>query len=169
MAKNKEEAVEGLESMNDSVVNEIKEGVGDEEIPIPTDGAIAREEQISIPEKRVNLEQPAVDITERIHEIAESIVNEKWEEFMSRVGDLAAWQERVNMNISAIKQEIVRMQDRYENLQKAVLGRVGEYDKGIVEIHTEMKALEKVFERIIDPLVTNVKELERITTKLKGK
>jgi|SRR3989344_7105744 len=169
MAKNKEEAVEGLESMNDSVVNEIKEGVGDEEIPIPTDGAIAREEQISIPEKRVNLEQPAVDITERIHEIAESIVNEKWEEFMGRVGDLTAWQERVNMNISAIKQEIVRMQDRYENLQKAVLGRVGEYDKGIVEIHTEMKALEKVFERIIDPLVTNVKELERITTKLKGK
>ena len=169
MAKNKEEAVEGLESMNDSVVNEIKEGVGDEEIPIPTDGAIAREEQISIPEKRVNLEQPAVDITERIHEIAESIVNEKWEEFMGRVGDLTAWQERVNMNISAIKQEIVRIQDRYENLQKAVLGRVGEYDKGIVEIHTEMKALEKVFERIIDPLVTNVKELERITTKLKGK
>ena len=169
MAKNKEEAVEGLDTMDDSVVNEIKEGVGDEEIPIPTDGAIAREEQISIPEKRVNLEQPAVDITERIHEIAESIVNEKWEEFMGRVGDLTAWQERVNMNISAIKQEIVRMQDRYENLQKAVLGRVGEYDKGIVEIHTEMKALEKVFERIIDPLVTNVKELERITTKLKGK
>ena len=169
MAKNKEEAVEGLESMNDSVVNEIKEGVGDEEIPIPTDGAVAREEQISIPAKRVNLEQPAIDITERIHEIAESIVNEKWEEFMGRVGDLTAWQERVNMNISAIKQEIVRIQDRYENLQKAVLGRVSEYDKGIIEIHTEMKALEKVFERIIDPLVTNVKELERITTKLKGK
>ena len=105
MVKNKEEAgVEGFEGMDDSVVNEIKEGVGDEEIPIPTDGAIAREEQISIPEKRVNLEQPAVDITERIHEIAESIVNEKWEEFMGRVGDLTAWQERVNMNISAIKQ-----------------------------------------------------------------
>ena len=170
MVKNKEEAgVEGFEGMDDSVVNEIKGGVGDEEIPIPTDGAVAREEQISIPAKRVNLEQPAIDITERIHEIAESIVNEKWEEFMGRVGDLTAWQERVNMNISAIKQEIVRIQDRYENLQKAVLGRVGEYDKGIVEIHTEMKALEKVFERIIDPLVTNVKELERITTKLKGK
>jgi len=170
MVKNKEEAgVEGFEGMDDSVVNEIKGGVGDEEIPIPTDGAVAREEQISIPAKRVNLEQPAIDITERIHEIAESIVNEKWEEFMGRVGDLTAWQERVNMNISAIKQEIVRIQDRYENLQKAVLGRVSEYDKGIIEIHTEMKALEKVFERIIDPLVTNVKELERITTKLKGK
>ena len=36
-------------------------------------------------------------------------------------------------------------------------------------MHTEMKALEKVFERIVEPLVTNVKELERITTKLKGK
>lgn len=168
MAKNEGES--GFEGMSASTVNEIKEGVGDEDIPIPTEGVSAKEEQISIPTKKINLEQqPTGDMTERIHEIAESIVNEKWEEFMGRVGDLAAWQERVNMNISAIKQEIVRIQDRYENLQKAVLGRIGDYDKGITEVHTEMKALEKVFERIIEPLVTNVKELERITIRLKGK
>jgi len=168
MAKNEEES--GFEGMSASTVNEIKQGVGDEDIPIPTEGAVAKEEPISIPTKKTSFEQqPTGDITERIHEIAESIVNEKWEEFMSRVGDLAAWQERVNMNISAIKQEIVRIQDRYENLQKAVLGRIGDYDKGITDVHTEMKALEKVFERIVEPLVTNVKELERITTRLKGK
>lgn len=162
-------------SEDSSLLDDIKNGVeGEEEVPIPSKGPEVVSEDVvsSVQTPRESIEPmegsaQRVDITEKIHEIAESIVDEKWEEFMGRVGNLAAWQERVNMNISALKQELIRTQERFENLQRAVLGKVGEYDKGIIEIHTEMKALEKVFERILDPLVANVKELGRITEKLK--
>lgn len=105
--------------------------------------------------------------TERIHEIAEAIINEKWQELLSSVGNIAVWKERVDTNIISIKQEIVRINERFDNLQNAVLGKVKEYDIDMKNVHTEMKALEKVFERIIEPLTSNVKELGKITKELK--
>ncbi|MBI4158775.1 hypothetical protein HY500_00780 [Candidatus Woesearchaeota archaeon] len=110
---------------------------------------------------------PQSSTTEEIQEIAESIIEERWQEFMARAGDFEIWKERTDREIISMKQEIIRTQDRFNNLQKAVLGKVSEYNENILNIGTEMKALEKVFEKILDPLVTNIKELERITNKLK--
>ncbi len=106
---------------------------------------------------------------ERIHEIAEAIINERWEEFLGRVGDLAVWKEKAETNIISVKQELIRTQERFDNLQNAVLGKVREYDHDMREVNTEMKALEKVLERITEPLVMNIKELNRLTTELKQK
>jgi len=117
--------------------------------------------QINYPQTSAN-----VDI-ERIHEIVESVVNERWEELMAKTGNLPAWKEKVNMNVIAIKQEIVRLNDRMENLQNSVLGKVKDYDSGMRDVQSEMKALEKVFERILEPLVSNIKELDRLTKELK--
>lgn len=105
--------------------------------------------------------------TDKIHEIAEAIINEKWQELLSSVGNIAVWKEKVDTNILSMKQEIVRINDRFDNLQNAVLGKVKEYDVDMKNVNTEMKALEKVFERIIEPLTSNVKELNRITKELK--
>ncbi len=110
---------------------------------------------------------PQQSSTEQIQEIAESIIEEKWQEFMSQMGDFDIWRDRVNREIGSVKQELIRTQDRFNNLQKAVLGKVSDYNENILDIGTEMKALEKVFEKILDPLTANIKELERITNKLK--
>ena len=105
--------------------------------------------------------------SEEIQEIAESIIEERWQEFIARAGDFELWKERTDREMVSVKQELIRTQDRFNSLQKAVLGKVSEYNENILNISTEMKALEKVFEKILDPLVTNIKELERITNKLK--
>ncbi|MBI2148733.1 hypothetical protein HYU23_03565 [Candidatus Woesearchaeota archaeon] len=68
---------------------------------------------------------------ERIHEIIEAIIGEKWQEVMSNVGNIAVWKEKTNNDIISIKQELIRLQERFEQLQNAVLGRVKEYDEGI--------------------------------------
>lgn len=105
--------------------------------------------------------------TNKIQEIAEAIVNEKWQELLSSVGNIAVWKEKVDTNIISIKQEIVRINERFDNLQNAVLGKIRDYDMDMKNVSTEMKALEKVFEKIIEPLTSNVKELNRITKELK--
>ena len=110
---------------------------------------------------------PAQVDSERIHEVAEAIVNERWEEFLAKVGDISIWKERTETNIISIKQEIVRINQRFDNLQNAILGKIHDYDQGMKDVHTEMKALEKVFEKILEPLVSNIKELGRITQDLK--
>ena len=110
---------------------------------------------------------PEQTSTDQIQEIAESIIEEKWQEFMSEMGGFDIWRDRVNREIGSVKQELVRTQARFNNLQKAVLGKVSEYNENILNIGTEMKALEKVFEKILEPLTTNIKELEKITERLK--
>ncbi|MBT3416559.1 hypothetical protein HON86_01420 [Candidatus Woesearchaeota archaeon] len=104
---------------------------------------------------------------EAIEEIAESVISEKWEEMISNIGDLRLWKEKVETDLSGVKQEILRIESRFENLQKAVLGKVGEYSEGVTNLTTEMKAMEKVFEKILEPLTRNVKELDEITKKMK--
>ena len=105
---------------------------------------------------------------DRVEEVAESIINEKWSELTREFGDLTIWKEKVGTEILSIKQEIIRTQERFENLQKAILGKVNEYNDSVVSVTTEMKALEKVLERIISPLTTNIKDLSKITNDLKG-
>jgi len=140
--------------------------------PAPTT-VITGEDYTNTPAKQNNREipypqsSPAVDI-ERIHEIVETVVNERWEELITKTGNLPVWKERVNMNIIAIKQEIVRLNERMENLQNSVLGKVKDYDQGMKDVQSEMKALEKVFEKILEPLVANIKELDKITKDLKN-
>ncbi len=108
-----------------------------------------------------------IEDNSKMQEIAEAIINEKWQELLSSVGNIAVWKEKVDTNIISIKQEIVRINERFDNLQNAVLGKIKEYDGDMKNVTTEMKALEKVFEKIIEPLTSNVKELNRITKEMK--
>ncbi|MBI2670974.1 hypothetical protein HYX18_03290 [Candidatus Woesearchaeota archaeon] len=122
-----------------------------------------------IPQYQGFIGQQRDTYTERIEEIAESIVKEKWEDFVKDIGDMTVWKERVKTDILSIKQELIRTQERFDSLQRAVLGKVSEYDKDVKEIGTEIKALEKVLEKILEPLTTNIKDLQKVTEELKRK
>mgnify|MGYP001558793318 CR=1 FL=1 len=104
---------------------------------------------------------------EQIEEIAEAIVDERIQEFSSNIGDINMWKERVNSEISAIKQEVIRLRNHVENLQTTMIGKVEGYNKSIQSMSIEMKALSSVMEKIMQPLTMNVKELSRITETFK--
>lgn len=104
---------------------------------------------------------------ELIEQIAETIIDEKWQRVTENIGDLSAFKENVSLNLTAIKQEMLRMQGRFDALQRAVLGKVHEYDANISDVGTEIKALEKVLQKIMEPLTSNIKDLQKITDKLK--
>jgi hypothetical protein len=106
---------------------------------------------------------------EMIEEIAESVVKEKWNELIKNVGDIKAWKEKMQVDIKAIKQEMLRMQDRFEMLQKSLMGKLADYDEGVKEVGTEMRALEQVLQKILGPLTKNIKELEKVVQELKKK
>jgi len=105
----------------------------------------------------------------QIQELVESIVEEKWEDLMTRFGDLNLWKENVNNDLEAIKQEILRTRENFNNLQNMIVGKVTNYNRSVSELGSEMKALEQVMQKIIQPLTTNVKELSKITSELKEK
>tara|TARA_Y100000034_G_scaffold135665_1_gene208531 strand:- start:2670 stop:3290 length:621 start_codon:yes stop_codon:yes gene_type:complete len=122
----------------------------------------------SAPSMGPSFQQPQIS-TDYIQQLAEEVVEEKWDDLMSKVGDIRLWKDKIDGDIVSIKQEIMRTQNHFANLQKAVLGKVSEYNENILNINTEMKSLEKVFEKILQPLTMNIKELNKITSKLKTK
>ena len=100
-------------------------------------------------------------------ELIESMVEEKWQQITDVVGDIELWKSRVNDELVAIKQEIMRLSDRLDNVQRSVLGKVTEYSQSMGNVETDIKALEKVMKNILQPLTSNIKELSRITNDLK--
>lgn len=125
---------------------------------------IPRESQLQ--RKPAQIDYPQTDL-DQIEELIEAVVEEKWRSLIENFGNIGLWKNKIQTEVSSIKQELMRVENRLEDLQKAVLGKVDSYDKHIVEVNSEIKALEKVFQKIMDPLTTNIKELNKITQKLK--
>lgn len=106
---------------------------------------------------------------EKLQEIAEIIVDEKFKQIIPLLNEFNMFKERMKTEVISIKQELLRLENRFENMQKSVLSRVSEYGKGISDVSSELKAMEKVFENIINPLTTNIRELSKITEEMKGR
>jgi DNA-binding transcriptional MerR regulator len=104
---------------------------------------------------------------EQVEEISESIVDERIEDIKKEFKKILDWKESAETRIVAIMQSLEDLSKNFDNLHTGVLGKIEEYDKGIVEVGTEIKALEKVFSKILPTLTENVSELSRITQKMK--
>ena len=113
---------------------------------------------------------PKPEITkETIEEIAEAIINEKWDELMKAVDIIIDWKDKAEGRLSKVEQAIADLKSDITTLKQTIIGRIEEYDQSIKEIGTEMKAMSEVFKKVIPTLTENVKELSAITEELKKK
>lgn len=103
---------------------------------------------------------------ERIEEIAEAIIDEKWNEIVKSINKIIDWKERTESNINKLEQKFDDLRKEFDNLNKGVLGKIGEYDKSLGNLGVEIKAMERVFQKIIPTMTENVHALEKLTEKL---
>jgi len=107
--------------------------------------------------------------TETIEEITEEIVNEKWREVKTRITDVVEWKNYADRRITAIDDRLKRIELSLDRLQAALLGKVQEYGRSIRDVGSEVESLEGAFSKVLSPLISNVKELGRITEEIKLK
>jgi ABC-type transporter Mla subunit MlaD len=105
---------------------------------------------------------------ERIEEIAETIIDEKWDALLAEVRKIIDWKDKVEDDVKKAMDELANLKERFKELHEGVLGKVEEYDKRMMEVGTELKAVGKVFKDVIPQFTDNVKELSSITKTLKG-
>lgn len=138
------------------------------EPPAPEAPTTIQEAPQQIPEPQVGQFQTYTSTTsQQIEQIAEEIIQEKWERFVETFGDLPIWKEKIETDVLSIKQEIVRTQDRLNGIERALASKVQEYSESITDLTAEMKALSKLLNQILQPLTSNIKELQRLTEKFK--
>ena len=102
-------------------------------------------------------------------EIAESIVQEKWEEFKKELDKERDWREKTESRIATMEGQVGELRKSIDNLHKAIVSKVADYDKSLLSVGTEVKAMEKVFQQILPSLTDNVNELSRLTKTMKKK
>ena len=107
------------------------------------------------------------DDKERIEELAEAIIDEKWTDLVENINRIIEWKEKTEGRIAAVETEFKGLKDSFDKLHMAILEKVGEYDAHIQDVGTEVKALEKVFQKVLPGFVENVGELSRITERMK--
>ncbi|MBN1544969.1 hypothetical protein JW898_05930 [Candidatus Woesearchaeota archaeon] len=115
-------------------------------------------------------ELPPMDMgvdTGRIEEIAEAIIEEKWTDLMENINRIVEWKDKTEARITQMETMMKSIKDDFDKIHTSVLERVGEYDKHIGDVGTEVKALEKVFQKVLPGFIENVSELSRITDDLK--
>ncbi|MBW2977662.1 hypothetical protein KY331_02345 [Candidatus Woesearchaeota archaeon] len=106
---------------------------------------------------------------EEMEEVAESIIDEKWEELMKAVDKIVAWKETTDAKITKIEQKMDDLKSEFDALHKGILGKIEEYDKGIKGVGTDIKAMEEVFKKTLPTFTENIHELSRVTKQIKGK
>lgn len=128
---------------------------------------------MSSPEANTNtqdMQGPSLTpMDERIEEIAEAIIDEKWTDLLENVKKIIDWKEKTDGRIDRIEQKFSDIKDQFDKLHSSILDRIGQYDQNMSDVGMEIKALEKVFQKILPTLTENVNELSRISSDFKSK
>ncbi len=105
--------------------------------------------------------------TEKIEEVAEAIIDEKWQDFVDTINKVIEWKEKTEQKMTQTESQIKDLKDQFTQLQKGTLDKMAEYDEHILDIGTEIKAMESVFKKILPTFTENITELSRIVNEMK--
>lgn len=120
------------------------------------------------PYPQQQFEQPQEEMREsvgreEIEEIAESIIEEKWKEFEEDVKKIIDWKDNTEARINQLDQQIKDLAASLNSLHKNIINKVSDYDRNLIDVGTEIKAMEKVFQKVLPSLTENVNKLERLS------
>ena len=100
---------------------------------------------------------------ERIQEVAEAIIDEKWEEFAKDIRKVIEWKEKSEERLTKLEQQIIDMRLNIDSITKSMVAKISAYDQNIVDVGTEIKAMEKVFQKVLPSLTESVNKLDRMS------
>ena len=117
------------------------------------------------PQQPYPQQQPYPEINkEQIEEIAEAIVEEKWKEKNKKIDKIIEWKEETTTTLIQLKQQIDDLKASFDSLHKGMLGKISEYDENLTNVGTEIKAMEKVFSKVLPSMTDSVNKLQRMSS-----
>ncbi|MEM2954860.1 MAG: hypothetical protein QW625_02855 [Candidatus Nanoarchaeia archaeon] len=107
--------------------------------------------------------------TEAIEELAEEIINEKWEEFKAKIGDVAELRSYIESRLKQIEDRVKRLEIAFDKVQLTMMSQVQASGREVKMLGSQMQAMQGAFSQILQPLVSSVKELRELSEEMKTK
>ncbi len=111
---------------------------------------------------------PAAGKSVSTEELVEAIIDEKWNDLVKDITTIVEWKNQAQNTINSLEQQFKDLKDQFDKLHQALISKIGEYDKNILDVGAEVKAMEKVFSKVLPVFTANVAELDKITKTLKS-
>ena len=114
-------------------------------------------------------DQGGADSTiEEIEQVVETIIDERWKEVTENIQKVLEWKNTMDEKFTKMQEDVNNLKEDFNELYRAIVGKVGEYDNNILKVDTELKALEKVFSQVLPNFTANVNELGRIAQDIRS-
>ena len=100
---------------------------------------------------------------ETINEIAEQILDEKTAQLKNQITSFTRFKEEIASEVLKLSERLSRIENTLNELQVAILRKIGDYGKDIKNIAKEMHSTQDSFSKILNPLTDNIREMQKIT------
>ncbi len=138
----------------------------DDEVPVPPGYSGTQFPATEYP--RAMPQAPPEDIYSRMEDIAETLIDERWEELIDEVKKVVAWKEKVEDRLQLLETSVNKLKEDFTLLHQGVLGKLEEYDTRMQDVGTELKAVGKVFKDVVPVFTQNVKDLASLVNETKS-
>lgn len=108
-------------------------------------------------------QQPSATDIETINDIAEQIVEEKNIELKKQVFELKKFKDDAKLDLEKINERLEKLENTFNELQTAILRKIGDYGDNLKNISDEMHMTQDSFSKVLNPLTDNIRELQKIT------
>jgi len=111
--------------------------------------------------------QQSLDI-ETVNDIAEQLIEEKTEKLDKQISGFTKFKEELQFDVEKMNERLTKIEVKFDELQMAIIKRIGEYGRDIGNISKEMHITQESFSKILDPLTDNIRALQEITGNKSG-
>jgi hypothetical protein len=154
--------------VDESQLNPQTQQLGQQLPPMPQSMSPMSQSSQQMPQQMQSMQQiPMAGMQNSPEELVEAIIDEKWNDLVKDINKVIEWKQRADAKIVAMEQQVADMQAQFDKLHQAIIGKVGDYDKHILEVSTQLQAMEKVFGKVLPTFIDNVSELSAITQRVK--
>jgi len=109
------------------------------------------------------------ELVEKIEEVTETIIEEKWKDFVETVEKIIEWKNSFSEKVDGMQKDLDYLKAEFDKLHSAILRRVDQYDKSMGNVGAQLKAMEMVFKDVLPKFTENVNALSSVTRNIKKK
>ena len=102
---------------------------------------------------------------ETMTEIVDRIIAEKLKEINQKIKPVVDFKNKAEEDITDIKERLRRIESTIDSLQKAIIGKVGEFGQSTSMIHQDLENLHGTVSKLMNPLVDNYNEMKKLNSR----
>ncbi len=110
------------------------------------------------PQQDYGYDYPEHQSIDTINEIADQITEEKISKIKKEISSVSRFKQEASSEIDRINKRLEKIENTLHEMQIAILRKVGEYGENIKNISDELKATQKSFSKLADPIINHKRE-----------